>query len=466
MKKIASCSAVALGLSLVANTGFADTVKAGATTMSNNPQVTNSGSSYALMPYITVSTSPYVAQETAYDASDIWSQQSTMNEDLYILQYKQILQNKLQAVGVSLDQRPIVEISGAVVGTAVQTFSNFSDPRNSGDINLSTAELDINAMASKWANAFMSLEYDSSPPQTGSRVTNSRLYLSRGFVTIGDLDKSPFYFTAGQMYLPFGRYYSYMITTPLTLSLARINDRTALVGYSANGLYVEGFLYPGIDSNASDTVFHDGGANAGYKFIFNPNMNLNLGGGVISDITDSQGMAYTGANAPQFPGFTDFAGASSTYPFAHTVGGGDVHGEFGFWNNTLVAEYVAATSKFSTQDMTFNGDGAQPQALHVEFVHNFFIANRPSIAGLAYGHSWQALGLNLPQNSYAAYLLSSIWKNTIAEIEYRHDDDYSSNNVSTAVNNPVNANSFDGSFTNTGTGKSRDMLTLQLGVYF
>jgi hypothetical protein len=465
MRKIASCSAVALGLSLVAGMASADTVKTGATTMSSNPQTPQS-SPYSLMPYITVSTSPYIGIQTAYNASDIWSQQSTMNEDLYILQYKQTLQNRLQQVGVSLDQRPIVEISGAVVGTAVQTFNNFTAPKNSGDINLSTAEIDINAMASKWATGFMSLEYDSSPPQTGSRVTNSRLYLSRGFVTIGDLDKSPFYFTAGQVYLPFGRYYSYMITTPLTMSVARVNDRAAILGYSKDGLFVQGYLYPGIDANATDTIFHAGGFNAGYKVVFNPTMDLTFGGGVISDITDAQGMAYTGANNPQFPGFTSFNGANSTYPFGHTVPGADAHAEFDFWTNTLVGEFVGATRDFASQDLTYNGDGAHPQAMHLELLHNFNIETYPSMVGVAYGHSWQALGLNLPQNSYVGYFLTSIWKNTIEEIEFRHDTDYSTHDVATAVNDPGAANSFDGSFTNTGTGKSRDMVTLQLGVYF
>lgn len=462
MKKITAYSAVALGFSLVSGVALADTVKAGATTMSSNPQT----SSYNWMPYITVSTSPYIGMQTAYNASDIWSQQSTMNEDLYILQYKQTLQNRLQQAGVSLDQRPIIEISGAVVGSAVQTFSNFSNPQNSGDINLSTAEIDINAMASRWATGFMSLEYDSSPPQTGSRVTNSRLYLSRGFVTIGDLDRSPFYFTAGQVYLPFGRYYSYMITTPLTLSVARVNDRAAILGYSKNGLFVQGYVYPGIDANATDTIFHAGGLNAGYKMIFTPNLDLTFGGGVISDITDAQGMGYTGANNPQFPGFTSFNGSSSTYPFVHTVPGADAHAEFDFWTNTFVAEFVGATRDFASQDLTFNGNGAHPQALHAELLHNFNIATYPSMVGVAYGHSWQALGLNLPENSYVGYFLTSIWKNTIEEIEFRHDTDYSSHDVATAVNDPTGANSLDGSFTNNGTGKSRDMLTLQLGVYF
>ena len=61
-------------------------------------------------------------------------------------------------------------------------------------------------MMSSWANGLFVLAYDDSAPSTGSCVTNARVYLSRGFLTIGNLDAFPMYFTIGQMYVPFGRY--------------------------------------------------------------------------------------------------------------------------------------------------------------------------------------------------------------------------------------------------------------------
>jgi len=453
MKKIAYCSVSALVLtsqSVLAN------VPTGATAMSQNSVPTP----YSFMPYITVSTSPYASMQTAYDASDIWSQQSTMNEDLYILLYKQQLQHSLQKANVSLENRPIVEISGAIEGSAIQIFNNFGG-NQSGDINLSTAELDINAMASAWANAFMSFEYDSSPPQTGSRVTNSRLYLSRGFATIGDLDYSPFYFTIGQVYLPFGRYWSNMITTPLTTSLGRVNDRAAILGYYYRNFYAQAYAYPGVDENATDTVFHAGGGNVGYKINLTPDINWTLGGGFISDMTDSQGMNNTGVTAPKFPGFTDIDNPeiSNSYPFVHTVPGADIHSEFSFKRLSAAAEYITTTRKFADQDMTFNGEGAEPKAAHFEVSYSFPFYTKPSMVGVSYGHTWQALALNLPVDSYDAYVRTSWWKNTIEAIEYRHDNDYGTNDVAES------AEEF-GPFTNVGTGKGRDLVIAQLGVYF
>jgi hypothetical protein len=460
MKLIASSSALALTLSLISQVGLAGTVNTGATTMSQNAVP----STYSLFPYITVTTSPYIAQQTAFDASDIWSQQSTMNEDLFLLHYKQDLEHSLERVNASLNQRPILEISGAIEGMALQTFNNFTNGGPSGDINLNTAELDFNAMASRWATAFMSIEFDSSPPSTGNRVQNSRLYLSRGFATIGDLDVAPFYFTIGQMYLPFGRYSSNMVTTPETLSLARVNDRAMLIGYARNGLYASLYTYPGIDANAADTIFHAGGANLGYKFKPLPDLAVNIGGGLISDMTASQGIGNTGAGSyPAFPGFTNLSSyniqnaSANQYPFAHVVPGGDFHTEitYGLWSIAL--EYLGALTSFASQDLTYNGSGAQPSAAHVEVSRNFLVYNQTYTAGVAYGRTWESVGLNLPQQSITGYLRTSFWKNTIESLEFRHNQDYGTNNSSTAV---------DDIFSNVGTGKGSDMILGQLGVYF
>ena len=459
MQKITYSSALVLTLSLASQVGLASgTIVTGATTMSENAVP----STYTFMPYITVSTSPYIAQQTAYDASDIWSQQSTMNEDLFLLQYKQQLEHSLEKVNASLDKRPILEISGAIEAVAIQTFNSFTSNSGNGDINLNTAELDFHAMASRWATAFMSLEFDSAPPETGNRVVNSRLYLSRGFATIGDLDVFPVYFTAGQMYLPFGRYSSSMITSPLTLSLARINDRAALLGFYKNGFYASIYVYPGIDANATDTVFHSGGANLGYKFKPISDLSVNIGAGAISDMTDSQGIGNTGATPSRFPGFTNIPNPflpSNQYPFEHTVAGADVHTEISYGPWSFAAEFLSATREFATEDLTFNGDGAAPKAAHFELSRDFLIVNQKCTAGLAYGHSWEAVGLNLPEQSFIGYLRTSFWKNTVEQIEFRHDQDYSTDDSSTAA---VNF----GVFNNQGTGKGRDMLLAQLGVYF
>ncbi|MBS0351184.1 MAG: LbtU family siderophore porin [Proteobacteria bacterium] len=461
MKK--KTKALALTLGLVSSSSFAVVAPGPATVPP--PSVPPS---FNLMPYITVTTSPYVAMETAYDASDIWSQQSSMNEDLFLLQYRQQLEHSLEAVHHSLNNRPILEISGALEADAIETFSTFTQTKANGDINLNTAELDFNAMVGTWANGFMSIDYDGAPPETGYRTTNSRLYLSRGWVTIGNLDVVPVYLTAGQMYLPFGRYSSNMVTTPVTLSLARVEDRALLLGYYHEGLYASIYTYPGDNANASDTIFHDGGFNLGYKFTPVHDLGVNVGGGVISNLGSSQGMESTGASSPQFPGFSNIfidGVNEGDYPFVHTVPGGDLHTEISYGPWTLAAEFVAALRDFAEEDLSYNGHGAAPKASHIEIARSFMIFNQGFTGGFAYGHTWESVGLNLPQDSFTTYLRTSFWKNTIEALEFRHDNDYGTGDTSTAATNFFH-NGDECGFFNQGTGKSRNLLLAQVGVYF
>ncbi len=88
----------------------------------------------------------------------------------------------------AIRNRAIVVLSGALEGQIIHRRD--FDHRSWGDVNLTTDELDIMPMLSTWANGLIVLDYDDSPSAAGSRVTNARIYLSRGFLTIGNLSGS------------------------------------------------------------------------------------------------------------------------------------------------------------------------------------------------------------------------------------------------------------------------------------
>lgn len=410
----------------------------------------------------TVTTSPFKGVKTAFNASDLLEQSSTMNEDLMLLHYRQDVEHYLLEHGISLGHRSIVEISGGVEGQIIYS-SGFGG--TSGDINLSTAELDINAMASRWANAFFSLEFDSSPTFTGSRVPDSRIYLRRGFLTIGNLDKLPLYFTIGQMYLPFGRYASAMLSAPLTLSMARVLERAAVIGYTNGGFYGQLYGYSGEMTTTSADLIKQGGVNLGYKRTIH-NGEYDLGVGVISNIADAEGMQDTGRGGGLFSGFDEPAGPAGpgggTITFNNLrrrVPAFDVHGEFTWGPVSLMAEYITVLRDFNVADMVFNGSAATPKALHAEIDYLFHIRSKPLTLAFAYGQSWQALALNIPKNSYFLLLSTSLWKNTIESIEYRHDKDYSATaNGGTNPFGPIPLI--------VGVGDTRNIVTAQIGVYF
>ncbi len=437
---------------------------------------------------ITVTTSPLLGLKSVYNAADLLYQYPSMNEDLILLQQKGSFENLLEQVGDSLANRAIIVISGGLEGQII-TNRGFNG-RSQGDINLSTSQLDILAMMSRWANGFFSLNYDDSAPSTGSRVENSRIYLSRGFLTIGNLNVIPMYFTIGQMYLPFGKYSSAMLTTPLTESLARILARSALLGYYKKGFYAEAYGYEGSKVSGVRNAFAEGGVNMGYQTINLKNVNIDAGIGWVTNIADSEGIQSNGLEqnlnnvlvggavitAPtQFAGFGDTAGANA---LEHRIPGLDVHTEFSYKDFTIMGEYITALRRFAPEDLTFNPlflgppfprPGASIGAMQLEADYTISVRNKPIVFALTYGRTWQALALNLPEYSWAFIISASIWKNTMFGIEYRRDQDYafdttaSGSVVGTTATSPPAASALP---VPNGTGRQRNMITVQFGAYF
>lgn len=429
----------------------------------------HAASAYPLGHFVTITTSPFLGKNVAFDASNLLYEVSSNNEDLRLLQQKKKDLNKLAADGYKMT-RPMVELSGGVVGQ-VYSAGGFNTVAND-DVSLSTAELDLNAMASSWASAFMSLAYDGAPVSTGNRAPNARIYLKRGFLTLGNLNVTPLYGSIGLMYAPFGRYSSGMLSTPLTLSLGRIRSEVALLGVSFNnGLFASVYGFAGSRTSGGSGLFRQGGVNAGFKHkLFAGKGKVSVGAGWVSNIADSEGMQGTGKPSligpPAAPvaQFSGFASATGSNALVHNVDGMDFYGKFGYGPVTLMAEYLGAARRFGSTDLTFNGAGAEPRAMHAEINYALpFSKKRGTTLGFAYGETWQALGLNLPKQSYTVFLSTSLLRETIESIEYRHDTDYAATDVANGSTLPI------AGVTNTafrGSGRGRNSVIGQVGVYF
>lgn len=412
-----------------------------------------------------VTTSPYVGLRTAYDASDLIVNYPTMNEDLRLLQQRQVLDHDLADQGIDSQHSPYVILSGAIEAQALShnPFKNQEDTTST--VNLSRAELDTFANVGPWAQGFMSFSFDNSPldPQeegTGNPINNSRLFLQRGFLTIGNLDRSPLYFTAGQMYVPFGRYANYLLSSPATTLVGRTTARAVLLGLYKNGLYASVYAFNGASNPAGLTGIDDFGGNVGLKYS-GDFLKFNFGGGGINNIADSIVMQNTGQNINAFQGFSE---TEATEDIVHRVSGADVHGEIDLGKLTLLSEFVSATQSFDPLDLTFNGFGAKPRALHTEMDYTFNAFKKPSLLGIAYDESWQSLALGLPKNSYFAIFSTSIWKNTIESLELRHDIQYpSSDTAGGRCDLSINSTGF---CLNPPTGGTDNVVTGQIGVYF
>jgi hypothetical protein len=411
-------------------------------------------------PHRSVITTPYFDTNVSiYGAGDLLILTNSINQDLLLLQQSQSLENLLNAKSVPLAaRRPTVALSGKVESQIVA--GNGFDGATS-DINLTSVALDIHAIVSRWASAFMSLSYDDGAPVTGNRESNSRLYLQNGFFTLGSLNSFPFYLTFGQLYVPFGAYSASMVTTALTQSLARIQARTALLGFLKDNLSAQVYAFNGSTHvNGDDHTIDTYGANlsitGGGQSIIKFLSKYTFGAGVVSNIANSQGMQDNGLGGTTvtdpFSGFSENGSqALQTRVPAFDVNANIMAGSFIF-----IAEYIGSLKHFSSTDLTYNRSPAKPRAVHVEINYLQHIRNKLFTFGVSCGRTWDAVALNLPQYSYAVFAWTSPIKNTITGIEFRHDTNYDQGDTGSG----------NGGGLITATGKSRNLVTAQIGVYF
>jgi hypothetical protein len=402
---------------------------------------------------VTISTTPFLGLRNGQVLYSVPS----MNEDLRILKQRGDLETKLNALGTSLSERALVGISGAVEGDFIEQKNWRS--KFLGDTNLGTAEIDVGVMAGNWIDAFFSITYNSTSTDTGSRVPNNELYLQRGFLTIGNLKKSPIYFSIGQMYVPFGRYASAMITTPLTQSMGRISARAAVLGYSNGPLFAQVYGYNSLSQSRSSFPTDEGGVNFGGEYDFGV-QSLSFGIGAVTNMADSQGAL----NNTSPSGFTGFNAAGTTFTLRHNVPAVDVYANYNRDTWSFIIEGLGAARSYSPLDMYYgsSGAGAKPAAFHTEFDYNTHFFGKPATAAVTYGQTWQALAMNLPRHSISVIYDVQVWRQAAIGVEIRHDMNYKSGTASGGAIGTGTA----GSTVPVCEGGTRDIITTRFGVYF
>lgn len=404
-----------------------------------------------------VVTSPYLGSRPAFDGSDYIVNISSINRDIRLMQQRRRLYRAYEGIGYPGPQRPILALSGKV-----EPVATIGDPfyaHTTGDLTLGSSELDLAAILNDKVEAYMAIAYDESPPDVGGqRLSNSALNLNMGFVNIGDLDESPLYFTGGQLFVPFGRFSTAMVSAPLTMILGRTKARPFILGYKSqqdSGPFAAAY---GFRSDTTVGGAGVGGLNLGYVFD-NGYATGELGGSFISAIDDAGGMQFTGS-----PSGTTFAGFSSVINGSEAVRkipAAGVHAYLSIDRYNLTAEWLTATAPFRPQDLSFNGQGARPSAGQLEAGVTFKVWDKPASLALGYQWSQQALALNLPAQRVAAVFNISIWRDTVESLEYRHDINYGPTQYANGASAPgfANANTM-------GAGGASDTVLAQIGVYF
>lgn len=397
--------------------------------------------------------SPYIGEYSQYNASDLVVNFPSVNLDLQILKQR----NQMNAYYKDHNVPPpdsLIDLSGRVEGQVVSTRPYTGN--HTSNIDLSGAEIDIAAMVNRWSMGYLAMVYDNSRPPNGeSRFSNSRLFIDKGFVTFGDLGQEPIYATIGQFFVPFGQYSTSMISDPLTKQIGRIKARALQFGYTkqfaAVNLNAAVYAFRG-DSKTSQnsSKINNYGANLDY-IINQENWSGDLAVGYVMNIADSLGMQNNGAS-------TGYSGLDSgNNVLNYRVPGLDIHGRINVGSVSLVAEYVTATKPFSPDNLTYNNNGAKPQAIHIEGVYEFSMWGKPSLVAVGYDTTKDALALLLPKQRYVATFSTSVWKDTIQSLEFRHDINYGVGNTAAGQRFAISPS---------GLGHTSNTVTLQVGVFF
>lgn len=394
--------------------------------------------------------SPYLGLRSETDVFDLIVNLPSVNEDLRILKQKQEIADAYRKHNLPIPDVPLLNLSGKVEGqiTAARLYTD----QHSTNVNLTGAELDIAGMINRWSTLLLAIVYDSAPPAVGTVVDNSRLFLDKGFLTLGNLDRSPFYATLGQFYVPFGQYSTLMISDPLTKLVGRIKARALLLGYDQDfGIHRVNASLFGFRGYANNTInVTQYGANLDY-LIREEKWKGNLAASYVANIGDANTFQQNGGPS----GFTGFSNTSES--LIHRVPGFDARGSFSMGPFDIFAEYVTATDSFSAINLTYNAPGAKPSAFHIEGVYNFKILDKNSLISVGYDMTSEALALLLPERRYIATFSISLLENTIQSLEYRHDINYGTSDFATGQGLPV---------VPTGLGHTSDTVTFQVGFYF
>jgi len=379
-------------------------------------------------------TTPIVGKQRA-DGRDLIINSNFVNEDLWLLKLNRKVDRNYEKNNLKPFERPVVMVGGTVQGVVYNASRTNNDSANSIDVPV--AALKVFVRANQWVNGLMLLEYDRTlrnlpiyaiPYGSGLGDANGgALRLRRAYITVGNLSKAPFYFSIGQMYVPFGAYYSaspsWRITDPQTVFLGRTEARPLVVGFSKCGAYGSLYAFKGQTYTNNGNSINQWGANLGYAYA-DQQWKFDVGAGYINNLADSQGMQNNLANYGTVVGF-------GTHKLQNAVPAANVHAMVTYKPVSLSVEYVGATRSFNALDMTFNNVGAKPQALDVSATYRFDVMGKSSFVGVAYDRTWQALALNLPKQSYVAVVGTSWFKNTEQKIEYRHDSNYDTTDAAT-----------------------------------
>lgn len=307
--------------------------------------------------------------------------------------------NLVNEVSKKIELHGIIEVEGAVT----KGFDNSEE----SDVTLATAQLDVDAKLNDFASGKIVFLYEEDE--------TDGVDIDEAYITIGNTQKFPVYLKAGKQYLPLGEFDTNMISDPLTLELAEINESAVSLGVEFNGFFMEGSIFNGdIDKvkKQNEDINHldEFSVYGGYTTEID-DLTLNAWIGYMNNIADSDTISS----------YLEDNNISSIRDY---VGGICANLAIDFKNLSLYASYAGATKSFDSGEINFKKKGAKPKAWNVELGYTIPIMDHEALFALGYQGTDEALLLEFPKHRYIGSVSVDIIDNLSLAVEYAYDKDY------------------------------------------
>jgi len=282
-----------------------------------------------------------------------------------------------------------MEISGVV---EVEMGLLSTKDNTSSDLGLATVEIGLDGTIAEGVGVHILMlhEEDDTP-----------LEIDEGTITLSNVADIPLSLTAGQMYLPFGKFESNMVSDPLTLEIGETRESTVALGYELDGIYGSFYVFNGNSENSTDDNASDFGLNLGYT-----TNTLDIGVSYLSSFAETDTMQDSvnsaGDNAPGAIG---------------------IHAIISMGPVQIIAEYVSAMDKFDAEDFSFEGNDSRPSAYSAEVGYTMsFMGKETTLAASVQGTK-QAANAELAESRIMLGLSSALKDNTSLSIEFMNESD-------------------------------------------
>lgn len=317
-----------------------------------------------------------------------------------------------------------IEISGLVEVEALSA-ENY-DGSFINDVSLATVGVAVDSKFDERTSAHIAFLYEED-------VTD--LSIDEGSITLGLSDSMSF--TAGKMYVPFGRFNGFMISDPLTLVMSETNETALMLSGEKWGFYGSAYVFNG-DSYETDKVLagDNNSISSGVNLGYAREGMIDVGVSYITNIADSDTLQWLDDG--------NINKAVHTYGEVYSsVPGANAYFLVHIGNVTVIGEHVAALKSFSNGDL----DGTvtameQPSASQFEIGIEF----GKVILGMSYQQTSEAQFIGLAETVSSASVAYEVARGTTLAAEYASMKDYEA---------------IDG-----GTGEYANTFTMQLAVGF